>query len=259
MHDARRLPEALAASEAALKVDQDYKDAHLLRIQVLLDLRRYEQVTRSCGALLAKDKTSAALYELRGLARAGLSDFGGAIEDHTQAIALEPVRATGFLRRGGLYLLSDAPKLALRDFDEAIRLDSSNGDARAGRGAALVRLGQPLEAIADAEKALRLGAPTAHRLFIAAKIYARAAAIAAASVRTKGRASLSLVEEYQDRGTALLIKAMKRLPAGERASFWRDVVEGEPDPAMNALRRRLRGREWDSQASVVPGGRHEQQ
>jgi hypothetical protein len=64
--------EALAACEAALKVRPDYQDADHLRIQVLLDLKRYDDVIRSCDALLAQDKTWAAVYELRGLARAGL-------------------------------------------------------------------------------------------------------------------------------------------------------------------------------------------
>jgi serine/threonine protein kinase/tetratricopeptide (TPR) repeat protein len=258
LRDDHRLPEALSACEAALDIDHAYKEAHLFRIEVLLDLKRYEEVTRSCDALLARDKTSAALYELRGLARASLRDFAGAIEDHTQAIELEPGRALGFIRRGGLYLVSDAPKLALHDFREAVRLDSSNGDALSGRAAALVRLGQYREAVADAEKGLGLGAFTAQRLYSAARIYARAAAVAGASTRTKGRESLILVEQYQDRGTALLREAMKRLPAGERTKFWREIVQSEPDPAMNVLRRRLRASDFDSQASVNPGGRREE-
>ncbi len=157
LHDAHRLPEALAACEAAIKVERDRKEAHQLRIQVLLDLKRYDDVIRSCDSLLARDKTSAWPYELRGLARSSKKDFPGAIEDDTQAIALEPGRARHFLRRGNLYLISDAPKLAKHDFDEAIRLEASNSDALSGRAAALVRLGQHQEAVADAEKALRLG------------------------------------------------------------------------------------------------------
>jgi serine/threonine protein kinase/Tfp pilus assembly protein PilF len=232
--------EALAACESALQVRPDYRDAHHLRIQVLLDLKRYDDVIRSCDALLAKDKTSAALYELRGLARTGLKDFPGAIEDDTQAIALEPARALLFVRRGDLHLVSDAPKLALHDFDEAARLDPGDADALSGRGAARVRLGQHREAVADAEKALAIGKLTAHRLFGAARIYARAAAVAGGEVRKKGQDAVSLVDRYQDRGATLLRDAIKRLPAAERAAFWRDVVQADPDPAMGSLRRRLR-------------------
>ena len=136
LHGENREAQALEACEAALKVVPDYSGAHQLRIQVLLELKRFDEVLRSCDALLAKDKTSAALFELRGLARAGLKDFAGAIEDDTQAIAIEPARALLYVRRGGLHLVSDAPKLALHDFEAAIRLDPSSSDAVSGRGAA---------------------------------------------------------------------------------------------------------------------------
>jgi eukaryotic-like serine/threonine-protein kinase len=258
LYDAEQLREALAACDAALGVDRDYKEANLLRIQVLLDLKRYDAVIRSCDRLLAKDKTLAAVYELRGLARALEKDFAGAIEDDTQAIALEPGRAVLFLRRGGLYLVSDTPKLALPDFQEAVRLAPTNADALFGQAAALVRLGQHREAVADADRALGLGPRTGQSLYSAARIYARAGAVAGAQVRTKGRESISLVEQYQDRGTALLREALKRLPAGERAKFWREIVQSEPDPAMSVLRRRLRASDFDFQANVIPGGRNDQ-
>lgn len=105
LYDEHRLSEALSASEAALKVDRVYPDANMLRIQVLLDLKRYDEVIQSCDALLAAEKKSAAVYELRGLARAGLGNIAGGVEDHTQAIALEPGRAGLYLERGRLYLV----------------------------------------------------------------------------------------------------------------------------------------------------------
>ena len=69
-------------------------------------------------------------------------------------------------RRGRLYLNSDAPKLALRDFEEAINLDPSSrssADAYLGRGLARASLGLYREAVADASRALRLGEPTDRR------------------------------------------------------------------------------------------------
>ncbi len=240
LHFDRHYAEALAACEAALKSRSDYHAAHQLRIEVLLAMEHYEEVIRSCDALLAHEKTSAPLYELRGLARAGLKDFPGAIDDFTQAIAIQPDRALLHARRGGLYLVSDAPKLARRDFDEATRLDSSDGDALVGRGAARVRLGEHREAVADAENGISMAGPTALRIYQAARTYARAAAIARAEVRKKGQDAVILVDKYQDRGAALLRAALKKLPDVEREKFWREVVQTDPDPAMNALRRRLR-------------------
>jgi eukaryotic-like serine/threonine-protein kinase len=249
LHQDHRDAEALAACDAALKVVPDYKAAHHLRIQVLLDLKRYDDMIRSCESLLARDKGWAALYELRGLARAGLRDLAGAIEDDTQAIALEPGRALLFVRRGNLHLASDAPKLALHDFDVALGLNPTDGDALSGRGAARVRVGLHREAVADTEKALTLGKPTARRLYSAARIYARAAAVATAEVRKRGQDTVRIVASYQDRGTMLLGDAIKKLPSAERAAFWRDVVQTDPDPAMGTLRRRLRSADLAGAAS----------
>jgi serine/threonine protein kinase/lipoprotein NlpI len=234
---------ALAACDAALAVRPAYKDAHVLRVQLLLDLKRYDEVIRSCDALLAQDKATAAYYELRAMARAYGKDFHGAIEDDTQAIAIEPERALLYARRGGLYLLSEAPKPALHDFEVAVRLDPADADALSGRAAARVRLGRHREAVTDAEKSLALGKPTADRLYRAARIYARSAAMASTEVRKHGQDTVNLVASYLDRGTDLLRAALKKLPAAERAAFWRNVVQSDPDPAMNALRRRIRSME----------------
>ncbi len=104
-------------------------------------------------------------------------------------------------------------------------------------------LGQHREAVADAEKAITVGKPSARRLYTAAQIYARAATVAGGDVRKTGQGAVSTVTKYQDRGTVLLRAAISRLPADERAAFWRDVVQSDPDPAMSALRRRLRADE----------------
>ena len=78
-------------------------------------------------------------------------------------------------RRGWAYLVSGAPHLALRDFEEAIRLDPSSGDAYSGRGSALVALGRCREAVADAEESLRHGESDARSHYSAARILALAA------------------------------------------------------------------------------------
>ena len=136
LHALGRSDEALSACAAALKVRPLHPGANQLQIQILLDLKRYDAVQRSCDALLARDKSWGAIYELRGLARTASKDHAGAIEDFTQAISLQPGRALLFVRRGGLYLIDGAARLALHDFDEAVRLDSSDGNALCGRGAA---------------------------------------------------------------------------------------------------------------------------
>jgi tetratricopeptide (TPR) repeat protein len=210
-------------------------------------------VIRSCNDLLARDRSSAILYEVRGLARETLRDYPGAIEDLTLAIALHPGRATLLARRGALYLVTDAPRSSLRDFEELIRLDDSNADAYVGRGLALVTLGQHREAVADAVKALGLGEPTATRLYNAARIHALAAIALSAEARKTGQDAVRLVTRNQDQAVKLLAEWLKRLPAADRDSAFRDLLQ---DPAMAPLRRRLRSLEpaGPVSASAAPSG-----
>ncbi len=238
-HDARE-EEALAACDAALKADPGYLDAHQLRIEVLRELKRYEEVIRSCDALLARSRPSSELYAFRGLAKEKLRDYLGAIEDQTLAIALQPGAAPLLARRGKLHLVSDAPRLALSDFERALRIDSLNADAYLGRGLALAALGQHRAAVADAAKALELAEPTPTRLYNAARIHAQAAIVAAAEVRQTGRDAVSLVNRYQAQATELARRWLKRIPAAERPRALRDLLQ---DPAMASLRRRLRSLE----------------
>jgi tetratricopeptide (TPR) repeat protein len=229
--------EALAACEAALKVVPNYPEALRLRIDLFFQLKRHDDVIRSCDALLARGRVSAQVAELRGLARAGLKDYAGAIEDATVALALSPEKATLLARRGWLYILADAPRLALRDFEELLRIDSSSGEAYTGRGSARVRLGQHREAVTDAEQALQLGEPTSRLMYNAARVYAQAALVASTEARKTGQEAVVVVARYQDRAVMLLRGALKRLPAHGRASFWRDSIQ--TDPALRALRRRI--------------------
>ena len=131
-------------------------------------------------------------------------------------------------RRGWLYIVSDAPRLALHDFQAAIQLDPSIADAYNGRGFARLRLGEHRDAVADADKALGIGKPTSQLFYNAARVYALAAVAAAADVRKNGQETVTLVARYQDRATGLLREALKRMPEDQRASFWRDVVPDDP-------------------------------
>jgi len=175
---------------------------------------------------------------LRGLAKESLKDYSGAIADFTQAIVLRPGSAPLLAHRGELYLVTDAPRPAVRDFEEAIRRDPSNPDAYNGRGLARAILGDHQKAVADALIALRMAEPTPRRLYNAARIYAKAAVAATADVRRTGRDGVAVIARYQDQAVALVRESYNRLPGAQRASFLRGVME--TDPALSTLRRRLR-------------------
>jgi tetratricopeptide (TPR) repeat protein len=228
---------ALAACDAALAVVPDHAEAHRLRVRALLRLRRYDDAVRACDALLARGRPTAEVYESRRHAREGLNDFAGAIEDLTEALALRPGQPGLLARRGELYLIENAPRLAARDFEEAVKLDRALAEARAGLGAARVRLNRYREAVADADAAARL-APADHRvLYKAARVYALAAVAATSEVRRKGRDAVAVVARYQDRAVRLVHDARQRVPAAERATFEAAL---RTDPALGRIRRRLR-------------------
>ncbi len=172
-----RAADALAAADTALALVRDLGRAHLVRVAALLALERYADVLGSCDAALAAGHPSAELFRLRGLARFGLNDFAGAIDDYTQALALPgDDRVETYRDRGLSHLFSNASELALRDFDAALRLDPGDPDGYAGRGTARVRLGDLRGAVADAEESVRREGRSARLLYIAAETLSLASA-----------------------------------------------------------------------------------
>ncbi len=164
--------EALRSFDAALALQKDHPLAQRLRAETLFRLGRFGEVIKAFDRYLEAGKPLESVYRGRGLARAELGQYPGAIEDFTKALELHPT-STVQAYRGWTHLVVDAPKLALRDFELAIELDSKNGDAYSGRGFVRANLGRHREAIEDAEEALRRGPTTPRSLYNAARIFAQ--------------------------------------------------------------------------------------
>jgi tetratricopeptide (TPR) repeat protein len=217
--------EVTAACDAALAILPDHPAALRLRAVALLELHRYPEAAESLDRYLARAAGSARApalaeaYRLRGLTRTQLGLHAGALQDYTRALEIQPDAAT-HADRGWVYLAEGAPKLALADFEEALRLNPEAGDAYNGRGNARARLGQGREAVRDAEQALRLGPLTARMLHNAATVYAQAAAGAAGDTERR---------DYQGRALDLLRDAAAAVPDDRRARFWEEQIERDPD------------------------------
>jgi tetratricopeptide (TPR) repeat protein len=243
LHHEGRLQEALDACAAALQIAPDYADAHLLRLRIFLDLKRDGDLLESCDALLAQGKRLPELHELRALVRARLGNYAGAIEDDTKALDFRPDEPTLLMRRGRLYLMTQAPVLALRDFDRILERDPANSDALVGRGEAEIRLGNYRSAVADSETALgRAPAPDEHLSYNAARIYTLAAQTAGSEARRKGRDVVVLVDKYQNRAVDLVAEVMQQIAPERRAEFWRDQIQSDPtfQPIVPRLWSRLK-------------------
>jgi eukaryotic-like serine/threonine-protein kinase len=241
--EAHREKKALEACNAAFEIVQRYAPAHELRIKILLDLRKYDDLIRSCDVVLAWSKPSASIYELRGIARTKIADFSGAIGDFTQSLALSVAadRPRLLRHRGLANLANEAFRAAVHDLDEAILLAPTNADAYVGRGTARARLGLYRDAEADAEKALEHGDASPRFTFRIARIYSQAALAVSLEARNKRENADRPFLRYQDLAVKYVRLALRRTPVEQRPAFFRETVQ--PDPAMDPIKRRLRSLE----------------
>jgi tetratricopeptide (TPR) repeat protein len=207
---------ALSSFDAALALQPDNSAGQRLRAEALFRLRRFAEVIEAFDHYLEKGKPLESVYRGRGLARAELGQYPGAIEDFTKALELHATSAVQ-ANRCWTYLVVDAPKLALRDFELAIELDPKSGDAFNGRGFARASLGRHREAIQDAAEALRLGPSSPRLLYNAARIHAQCPG-------TGPQRALELIQQ-----------ALSMLPEDERRAFWSAHIRA--DAAMAVLRR----------------------
>lgn len=222
----KRLDEALAASNAAIGAWADHASSHLLRAELLLRKKEFQEAVTEYDKYLKLEKGSKDVYAGRGLARATLGDYAGAIDDYSRVIDLQPT-SKAYCQRGWAYLTGEAPLVALRDFEAAIRLDPQSGDAYNGRGFARARFGQHEAAVADAEQALELGPQTPRMLFNSARIYAQATQGLGRGVVQRLPPVMKQYADYQSRAIALLREALELSPVEERRQFWEESVKAD--------------------------------
>ncbi len=199
---------ALAAYDEALGLRPGDAVASRLRADVLLALGRDADALAALDECLKRSPRDVAAVRARGAVRAKLGQHAAAQADFTRALEVSPDAAT-FAARGWAYLAADAPRLALADFEESIRLDPASGDACAGRGVCRALLGDARRAAADAEEALRRG-PASPRLdYNVARV-------------------LALTSRHGDnRAIQLLARSLDARPPAEASRFWHGVVRGD--------------------------------
>jgi tetratricopeptide (TPR) repeat protein len=243
---AKRHEEALTAFETALRLRPGYAVAHRLKAEVLRELRRprealaaldryLERVAGARAYYLSKKEPVARAYLARAALRTELGQLAGALDDYTQALELTPEAVT-YALRGWAYVRLGGAALALRDFDTTLRASPNNGDARAGRGTALVLLGRTREALVEADRAVQLAPGEARTLCAAAGVYA----LAGVRRPSSGPATREAQEQRQY-ALNLLEQALNTLPdRTRRAEFWRDNVQA--DTALQTLQQEPRFR-----------------
>jgi tetratricopeptide (TPR) repeat protein len=222
---------AAAECRAALREQDDHSLALGYLGLALLRLGRYKEAARAFDLYLEKGgKPLLDVYRGRGQARMKLGDYLGARDDYTRVILGQP-GAEIFEHRGWAYFFADAWQPALRDFDEALRLDPGRGDAYTGRGLARVMLGRYRDAASDAEEALRRKPATPEMMHNLACVFAQAAARAEADSAPD---RLTLAAGYRERALGAVGQTLALVPAEGRTAFLRDSVV--PDRALDPIR-----------------------
>ncbi|GAX36364.1 serine/threonine-protein kinase [Nodularia sp. NIES-3585] len=95
------------------------------------------------------------LYQ-QGLKKYQAGDYQAAVEDFTQAIALDSKSALAYNKRGNAFYQLGEYQQAKADSSKAIELNPQNANAYYDRGFSLYELGKYKEAIADYTKAIEL-------------------------------------------------------------------------------------------------------
>ena len=239
---------ALAQYEAAARDQPENASAHLLRSKPLLALTRRAEAAAALDRYLALDfqlaekgdhfrvpRVAATAYHARGLLYAGSARFADAIEMYTLGLRLTPKDTALRCDRGWVYLLLDAPRAALIDFDLSLVDAPGNVDALIGRGNALVRLRRVEDALAIAEEAERAEKLDKLRLYRITCIYS----LAVAQLELQNRVSEKLkttrqIALLQEKGVDRLRRTLDAVEADDRKAFWRNSVKA--DAALTALR-----------------------
>lgn len=252
LHVQQDFPAALAAFDAALQLRP--RDARVCRFraETLLELNRLPEALQSLNDCLKSGPPDAGAFRARAALRTRLGQYAEAQADYTRALELNANGAT-YAARGWCYLVADAPKLALADFEESLRRTPAQSDAYAGRGLSRVLLGEGPSAIADAEEALRQG-PESPRLFYnVARIYAQAVVTQSNSAsRARVNADVPNVRACHERAVQTLAQALAMQSAPEAAHFWQSVVES--DKALNPIRQTTAFRQLAERYSLNPIG-----
>jgi tetratricopeptide (TPR) repeat protein/tRNA A-37 threonylcarbamoyl transferase component Bud32 len=145
----KRHEEALQACQTVLSLYPHLALPYELRGRAFLALGRFGQAERAFDECLRKGgEEKADIFRSRGRARMKLGKYPEAAEDFTRALE-RGATADLYQSLGWAHLLSDAAKLAVRDFSRAIEMIPTSPGAWIGRGVAQARVGQYWESVAD--------------------------------------------------------------------------------------------------------------
>jgi len=210
-----RLPEALKYYDQSLAINGSDAALHRRRAEVLVKMRRPREAFAAFSRYLEHGDPLGDVYRGRALAAAQLGEYRNAMNDYTRSLELEP-SPNMLVRRGWAYL-TQANRLALADFEDAVRLNPQSADSYTGRGYARVLNGQIEAGVSDARTSLKwarlqsqqIGPRSWPLLFNAATIFGQAIAHIERTSPDPDPKVQQQISGYTDEAVRLLVETLQ--------------------------------------------------
>lgn len=147
--------QAIAAYTSGLEAAPRMIDLYINRARAYEKLRRLTEAGADYDAALQIDRSSAEVYQSRGVLLLANGDPARAIKDFDRVINLKPGWHSNYFNRGIAHLQVGDFKRADQDFTTVIRRDPTDAGAHLNRGRARAALGRA-DAVADFDEALKI-------------------------------------------------------------------------------------------------------
>ena len=121
------------------------------------DQGEFTEAVKSFNTAIEIDPNNAESYFLRAMSYQGMALSKLAVADLEKAIVLKTDYAEAFQQLGYIYLVGQAPVLAIEAFDKAILLTHKVAELYINRGSAQCMLGHLEKAAQDYQKAQKMG------------------------------------------------------------------------------------------------------
>lgn len=116
----------------------------------------YNQALPVLDKIIEKDPENKVAYNMRGIVRLETGQTKLALKDFNFSVGLDSSDYRSLYNRGNAHYLQQNFDLAIQDYDKALRLDPKVADIYINRGNALVQLENYNQAILDYQFALKL-------------------------------------------------------------------------------------------------------
>ncbi len=150
------LDKKLADFDAAVKADSDNHEAWQGRALVYLEKGDSEKAIADLTRLVEKDADNPAAIAALAEALTNLKKYDEALKYCEKVIELAPKSTLGYNLRARIQIMKDDLKGAIKDLDEALKIDANDLAALLMRSRLHAAEGNDAQAKADVEKALQL-------------------------------------------------------------------------------------------------------